>query len=101
MSLSDNTEDGLTIFSNPQYISELFVVQRNNLSWSINEIRIVDPQLIKAFYHFKNTLDLDKYITKTKTGYIFNQVEIDNSTTTEVDKILLKYNLQKVNEFLK
>jgi hypothetical protein len=101
LSLSDNTEGGLAIFSNPQYISELFVVKRNNLSWSIHEIRIDDPQLIKAFYHFKKTLDLDKYITKTKTGYIFNQVEIDNSTTTEVDKILLKYNLQKVNEFLK
>jgi len=101
LSLSDNTEGGLVLFSNSQYISELFIVKRNNLSWNIHEIRIDDPQLIETFYHFKNTLNLDKYITKTKTGYIFNQVEIDNSTTTEVDKVLLKYNLQKVKEFLK
>jgi hypothetical protein len=101
LSLSNNTDGALDLFGHSQYISDLFIIKRNNLSWSIHEIRLNDPQLIKTFNHFKNTLDLDKYITKTKTGYIFNKVEIDNSTTTEVDKILLKYNLQKVKEFLK
>ena len=103
LSLSQDTDDlfDMLDISKHEYISDLFIIKRKVLSWSIHEISITDPQLIEIFYHFKNTLNSNKYIAKTKQGYVFNNTEIDNSAMTEVDKMLLKYNIQKLNQFLK
>lgn len=98
---NEDTNIIFNLFDKPQYLSDLFIIKRNFLKWNIHEINITDSELINTFFHFKNTLDLDKYITQTTEGYLLNSTKIDNSTITEVDKFLLKYNIQKIKEFLK
>lgn len=100
LSLVDSEVDDMGIFNEYEYLSNVFSVKRQNSGWKLHEISIIDPDLINIFNEVKQELNFNKYIVKTPKGYIFNNVEINTGDMTNVDKLLLKFNLQTINSAL-
>jgi hypothetical protein len=96
---TENDEE-INYFDDIKYLPGLFVVQRKDLRWEIKNISLNSPELISLFNSFKNTLDFEKYIKKTDTGYEFNNVVINKNNVTVLDRLLLKLNIQKINNIL-
>jgi hypothetical protein len=88
------------IFKEYEYISDLFIVKRQNSGWVLDEASIMEPALIKIFNQMKNNINFNKYTTKTENGYQFSNIEIDTKNISNVDKLLLKFSLQKINNDL-
>lgn len=83
------------------FIKDLFIIKRDKWNWVISEAHINDANLVDIYNAFSMSLDFDKYIQKTETGYQFNSVTIKSEDVTHIDKRLLRFNLQKVAELLK
>jgi len=98
--LNSELEEDMGIFDEYEYISNIFIFKRQDLRWELHEISIIDPDLIKIFNDIKQNLNFNKYIKNTPEGYIFNNVEVNINNITNVDKLLLKFNLQKINNAL-
>jgi len=100
LSLINPKIDETGMFDEYQYLPNIFIVKRKNSSWKLQEVSITDPDLISIFNETKEEVNFDKYIEKTQHGYKFNNVEVNIKTITDVDKLLLKFNLQKANSAL-
>ena len=100
LSLVDSEVDEMGIFNEYEYISNIFIVKRQDSAWKLDQVSIIEPALMKIFNKMKKNINFNKYITKTENGYELNNIEIDTNNMTNVDKLLLKYNLQKINSVL-
>lgn len=100
LSIVDSEDAEMGIFNEYEYISNIFIVKREDSGWKLHEVSIMEPTLIKIFNKMKKNINFNKYITKTEKGYEFNKIEIDTNNITNVDKLLLKFNLQKINSAL-
>jgi len=87
--------------NNEVFINDLFTVKRNKWNWDISRVVVIDPDLVKIFTGFETSLDFNKFIEKTDTKYQFNSEIIDSENITDIEKRLLRFNLQKVAELLK
>ncbi|MGR5456570.1 hypothetical protein, partial [Vibrio alfacsensis] len=83
------------------YIDGLFVMGRDHWKWTINDVVINDAKLQQIFTEYEQTVDFNKYIEKVGSRYEFKNGVVDSESASEFDKRLLRFNLQKVTEFLK
>ncbi|MFC3094237.1 hypothetical protein DRW07_14885 [Alteromonas sediminis] len=85
---------------NTAKLSNLFVIKREEWSWSVSEIQITDQKLSKTFTHFKNALDLSKYVIEKSGTYELQDSTINLLNLSPLDKMVLKYNLQRIYQHL-
>ncbi|EDL52419.1 hypothetical protein VSAK1_15552 [Vibrio mediterranei AK1] len=82
-------------------IDGLFVMGRDHWKWTINDVVINDAKLQQIFTEYEQTVDFNKYIEKVGSRYEFKNGVVDSESASDFDKRLLRFNLQKVTEFLK
>ncbi len=82
------------------YLENVFVIRRDGWSWNLSEIRISDTLFSQKHKHFRQTLDLDRYITTNAQEIQIKAATINVAKLTEIDKLILRYNLQEVESKL-
>ncbi|MGQ8366109.1 hypothetical protein [Glaciecola sp. 1036] len=81
-------------------LDNLFLIKREGWSWTIAEINMQDIEFAQTFITYQNSLNLEKYVIQTSDKIQLKDVEIDFLSLTPLDKMVLKYNLQKVYQGL-
>ena len=81
-------------------LDSLFVVVRKDLSWKVKEVSITDPKLAQIYLEVKESINFNKFVKQAADGYSFNAFELNPESLSLVDKLLLKMQLQKVDELL-
>lgn len=76
-----------------------FIVRREGLSWGIESIVVSDRKLISV-YNELETLDLNKYVEASANSLQIKNAQIKGDSLSYVEKMLIKYNLQKLNQYL-
>ncbi|MEW6991955.1 hypothetical protein AADZ91_14890 [Colwelliaceae bacterium 6441] len=99
--IDKDINDGFSIFDDAEYITGLFAIKRVGLSWKASSISIIEPKLLGIYKSYKSEVDFEKYLKKIDAGYKFSDIIIDSRDMTEVDKLLLRFNLQEVNQFVR
>lgn len=77
----------------------IFVVERDGLSWTIGKIDINNKELVSVYDEFK-ALDLSRYIEVADDTLVIKSNHLKGGSLSYIDKMVIKYNLQKLNEFL-
>ncbi|MCZ8531573.1 hypothetical protein [Alteromonas sp. PRIM-21] len=77
----------------------IFVVERDGLSWTIDKIDINNKELVSVYEEFK-ALDLSRYIEVADDTLEIKSNHLNGGSLSYIDKMVIKYNLQKLNEFL-
>lgn len=76
-----------------------FVVKREGLSWKIENIEVSDRKLLSVYEEFE-TLDLYKYVEVSANSLELKSARLQNDSLSYVEKMLIKYNLQRLNQYL-
>lgn len=100
LNLSRKPANGFNLFDNTKYMSDVFIVKRHNLRWKIQKMNVSNPKLIKIFNRLKQGVDFDKYVETTDIGFQLKNITINSTNLSNVDKRLIKYNIQKINRLL-
>ena len=77
----------------------IFVVERDGLSWTIDKIDVNNKELASVYEEFK-ALDLSRYIEVADDTLVIKSNHLKGVSLSYIDKMVIKYNLQKLNEFL-
>lgn len=86
-------------FSENTLSNIIFVVERDGLSWTIDKIDINNKELVSVYEEFK-ALDLSRYIEVADDTLEIKSNHLKKGSLSYIDKMVIKYNLQKLNEFL-
>ncbi|MHC6645047.1 hypothetical protein ACYTPF_00515 [Alteromonas sp. HB246098] len=86
-------------FSENTLSNIIFVVERDGLSWTIDKIDINNKELVSVYEEFK-ALDLSRYIEVADDTLVIKSNHLKKGSLSYIDKMVIKYNLQKLNEFL-
>ena len=78
----------------------VFVVERDGLSWTIGKIDINNKELVSVYEEF-NVLDLSRYVEVADDTLEIKSNHLKGGSLSYIDKMVIKYNLQRLNEFLK
>ena len=76
----------------------IFVVERDGLSWTIDKIDINNKELVSVYEEFK-ALDLTRYIEVADDTLEIKSNYLKKGNLSHIDKMVIKYNLQRLNEF--
>ena len=78
----------------------IFVVERDGLSWAIDKIDINSKELVSVYEEFK-ALDLSRYVEVADDTLEIKSNYLKKGRLSYIEKMVIKYNLQRLNEFLK
>jgi len=80
--------------------SVIFVVKRDGLSWTIDKIDVNNKELVSVYEEFKD-LELSRYVEVSDNSLVIKNNQLEGSELSYIDKMVIKYNLQRLNRFLR
>ncbi|MBA4391209.1 MAG: hypothetical protein C0399_09745 [Syntrophus sp. (in: bacteria)] len=86
--------------SDSRFVKDLLTVERRNGVWMIRGINIDNNGIGSEYAELKGQLRLGRYVREISDGFIIERVEVNAKDLTPVDKRVLKYNLQKVQNLI-
>ncbi|MCF7484247.1 hypothetical protein L3V31_21405 [Vibrio sp. J1-1] len=97
LSLSEAEQSSFSILSNDlDYVTDLFFVKRTGFRWDIDKIVISDPKLVEIFNETRKQIDFNKYVVQLDSGYRLKEIAIQNGEFTDIDRLLLKFSMEKL-----
>lgn len=89
-----------TLKSDAPFVKGLLTVERINGMWRIVDINIDNTVIGPEYAGLKKQLHLGRYVRETPDGLIIERVEVHANGLTPVDKRVLNYNLQKIQNLI-
>ncbi|WP_216639317.1 hypothetical protein, partial [Vibrio fujianensis] len=97
LNLSQTEKSSFFKLSNDlDYVTELFVIKRTGFKWKIDSITINEPELATIFNETSKQIDFKKYLVQLDSGYQLNEIIINEGEFTDIDKLLLKFSVEKL-----
>lgn len=90
-------EEWLARFESDDRIEGFMSIERRGGQWVIDKIRFDEPSLVSAIKEMEKTVDVNRYIIKSKKGYALLPNEIDFEALTPSEKRLFEYSLRKIS----
>ena len=82
------------------FIDDLIVVVREKGAWKIRHFNITDSAIAGIYNDVRQTIDINKYTTKTTNGFRLRDADINFKTLTPIDKRLLSFSLYRIKKSL-
>lgn len=82
-------------------LKNILVYSRDSGDWKLKEIEIESSPIQNTFTKLLKSIDLDKYISTSETGFDINRTQINTSQLSLFEKRVLILNLEKALEILK
>ncbi|WP_367834562.1 hypothetical protein, partial [Vibrio cidicii] len=100
LNLSQTEKSSFLKLSNDlDYVTDLFVVKRTGFKWQIDSITINEPELAKIFSDTKKQIDFQKYLVQLDSGYQLNEMVIHQGEFADIDRLLLKFSVEKLLKY--
>ncbi|MBE4609655.1 hypothetical protein [Vibrio navarrensis] len=100
LNLSQTEKSSFFKLSNDlDYVKNLFVIKRTGFKWQIDSITINDPDLVKIFNDTKKQINFKKYLVQLDSGYQLNEIIIHGGEFTDIDRLLLKFSVEKLLKY--
>ncbi|MFW1586376.1 hypothetical protein ACEWBR_21965 [Vibrio parahaemolyticus] len=100
LNLSQTQKSSFFKLSNDlDYVTDLFVIKRTGFKWQIDSITINEPELAKIFNDTKKQIDFQKYLVQLDSGYQLNEMIIHEGEFTDIDRLLLKFSVEKLLKY--
>jgi hypothetical protein len=80
-------------FGKDDFVTGAIRVDRRNSHWEIAEIKIEGTSLEPVFTGIKTSLDLNRYLEKTESGFKIRENTIDMKAMTPEERRLLEFSL--------
>lgn len=80
----------------PEFVANLFNVERKGDRWLITAINIKDSSFFESFKKFRDSLNVESYILISGTKLKVKPIEIDTKNITNTEKRKLNYIFQKL-----
>ncbi|NAW70065.1 hypothetical protein CAG54_13160 [Vibrio sp. V27_P1S3P104] len=97
LNLSQTEKSSFFKLSNDlDYVTDLFVIKRTGFKWKIDSITINEPELATIFNETRKQIDFKKYLVQLDSGYQINEIIINEGEFTDIDKLLLKFSVEKL-----
>lgn len=90
-------EEWMARFKSEDRVERFMTVERRGGQWVIEKIRFDEPSLASAIKEMENSVDVNRYIIKSKKGYTLHPNEIDFKALTPSEKRLFEYSLRKIS----
>ncbi len=84
----------------PEFLNNLFTVERKNGRWLITAINIQDSSLFKSFNRIRDNLNIDGYVSFSGTTLTVEPIEIDTKNITNLERRKLNYIFQKLSQLI-
>lgn len=78
----------------------IFVVERDGLSWTINKVDVNNKELVRVYKEFM-ALDLSRYVEVSGDTLKIKSNQLKGGSLSYIDRMVIKYNLQRINNYLK
>lgn len=75
------------------------MIKRTGFKWQIDSITINEPELAKIFNDTKKQIDFQKYLVQLDSGYQLNEMIIHEGEFTDIDRLLLKFSVEKLLKY--
>ncbi len=82
---------------NPDYVKNFMSVKKENKLWTVQSVSLEDPSISVIFEKLRDEINLNKYIKKSKNGYILNKSEISPDNLSPVERRLFKYSMSRLS----
>ncbi len=86
----------LNRFGKDDFVHDIIRVDRREGHWQIAEIKLAGTTLEPVFNELTATMDLNRYIVKTKTGFKLQENDINFKTLSPADRRLLEFSLYRL-----
>lgn len=84
----------------PEFVKNLFTVERKDGRWLIAAINIQDSSLFESFNRIKDDLNIDSYVSFSGTSLTVKPIEIDTKNITNIERRKLNFIFQKLSQLI-
>lgn len=81
---------------NSKQIMNLITMERIDGLWKISDINVKDESIANYYNQLYSEIQSNKYVTVENDGFTANPISVKTSELTELEKRIMKFNLQKM-----